>query len=464
MRTSELKDVHQTLYWISRFPMNQWWRFAVDGKLQAKENGWKAFDKREPGSVNAILHGIAHAIKHLRKPITLDLIKELHVKCGTNVRLETPIKLGDFNNDGTYVQILPEVSTPQALHEFLHHHPKHNIQGVFLITEEIGTTPEKIQGRTAKITVSHSTPLNHYTAAECPHCAGKIQESEKFLNKEWRIVYYPPHSYPPELNENVARIVSKKHCPDEYSLKTIEQNLQDVLDTYTQEQKDLPTPQERAQSGIITTQEAVRLHPFKDLMNRVIVNCLFFLMELKNGFMPPLHYDPNCFEFTHLEALLHFCNRGQQLTNHLIDHPDANIFGVSVTDSNIDPALQSGTQAISFALQDELYNAGHQYRNNEPTLALQLYQRALELFEQSGSPIIKNHVAFLYAVGLCHKKLNDTDALNKTIGELQTLADKQPKPKPSDSTLFQNDQFDPKAYIESFIKKLLPQTPQKQFG
>jgi len=169
-----LNAVHQALYWLSRFPMNQWWRFGVDGKLQIKEKSWRVFDKREPGSVNAILHGKALAIKHLRKPITLDLIRQLHIQCGTGVSLDKPIKLGVFENDGVYVQILPDVSTQQGFHEFLHHHPRHNIQGVFLITDEVGKTSMTYQDHPVTVTAAISIPLNHYTAKECTGCAHRF--------------------------------------------------------------------------------------------------------------------------------------------------------------------------------------------------------------------------------------------------------------------------------------------------
>lgn len=63
-QTAELKDHHQALNELSKFPMNQLWRFVVDGKLQIEEGGWKAYDAREPGSVAAAIRGMTHAIKH----------------------------------------------------------------------------------------------------------------------------------------------------------------------------------------------------------------------------------------------------------------------------------------------------------------------------------------------------------------------------------------------------------------
>jgi len=282
-----------------------------------------------------------------------------------------------------------------------------------------------------------------------------VRIGSKFTNKEWRIIYYPPHSYPPKLAHEVTSIVAKGHCTDGYTLKSIEENMQDVLDTYHEEQKSLETPPERALSALLATQESIRLHPFSDLMNRVIVNCLFLLMELKNGYVPPIFYDPNIFEFIHLDVLQRHVAQGQSVTNTLIDHPDTEVYGVSVTNNDVDPELKSGTLAISFALQDELYNAGHQYRSKKPDLALVLYQRALDLFLQSESTSVQNNGAFLYAVGLCHGKLKDTDKLGETISQLDALAKQQPAtPKLKE--------FDPRSYIRGFITQLEKHLPKHE--
>jgi len=246
----QLSFQHQALVQLSRFPMDQLWRFAVDGKLQIKEKGWESYDKREPGSVSALIRGLAHALKQLNKPITVELVKQLHIICGTGVTFDHDVRLGIFNNRGVYVQILPEVSTPEGFRQFLYHPPRHGIQGVLFITAESAKLPHKGGALVHSITV----PLNYFTKGECPCCPTKFTQFKKFLTKEWRILYYPPKSLSPDMQETVQTILAKDHCPEGYVEKTMKEHVQDVLNTYKHEQKTLTKPTELSKSGMLATQ------------------------------------------------------------------------------------------------------------------------------------------------------------------------------------------------------------------
>ncbi len=247
--------------------------------------------------------------------------------------------------------------------------------------------------------------------------------------------------------------LKKKEIKDAYEPKSLEESVQAVVDTYNREQNSLSTHQERAKSAISATQEFVRLHPFPDLVNRVFVNCLFFLMELKNGYIPPLFDEPNVFEFTHCDALRsHHLNPGQIHTNTLIDNPNTEIFGISVKDTKIEPALKSGTYAFMLALSAELYRAGNEYLTKEdPKTALAFYNQAQSLCIQAEKPSLKNYATFLYAIGRCYARLENHQGLNSAISAL-TEELTQTQPETSSSTTSDSQAI--RAYIARLRKKL----------
>ncbi len=54
------------------------WRLFIDGVKQKEENGWKQFEKREPGYLQAVCKAMAYALNHIDDDLTVALIQTLH--------------------------------------------------------------------------------------------------------------------------------------------------------------------------------------------------------------------------------------------------------------------------------------------------------------------------------------------------------------------------------------------------
>ena len=62
------------------FPKNDFWRFFCDRKKQREEGGYSGFEKREQGYMLAMANGWGATFNSLNRPVTADLIKEIHTQ------------------------------------------------------------------------------------------------------------------------------------------------------------------------------------------------------------------------------------------------------------------------------------------------------------------------------------------------------------------------------------------------
>src|SRR5580704_15900801 len=77
------------LVFLQAYPQSEIWRLFVDGAFWAKENGWKGYESREKGSLNAALESLCSnaLLVNRAEPfrVTVELIKAIHEKCGKAV-------------------------------------------------------------------------------------------------------------------------------------------------------------------------------------------------------------------------------------------------------------------------------------------------------------------------------------------------------------------------------------------
>lgn len=85
---------------ISSYPFDELHRLFVDTRLLILENGWNAFEAREPGCLRALCQAAEYAFfEDLKQPLSKDLLKTLHMKVTTGVK-----KLNSSNAPGQFRQ------------------------------------------------------------------------------------------------------------------------------------------------------------------------------------------------------------------------------------------------------------------------------------------------------------------------------------------------------------------------
>lgn len=96
----KINDENIFNFHFADYPSSEIWRLLIDGRLQKKEQGWIDYEKREFGSVKALLNGLKFVKETIDLPLTSDLLRELHHACSNNVKkLEANHSPGKFRNE-----------------------------------------------------------------------------------------------------------------------------------------------------------------------------------------------------------------------------------------------------------------------------------------------------------------------------------------------------------------------------
>ena len=54
----ESSTIDDVLEQLQSYPKEELYRFIVDGRLHAQENGWLGYEERQPGSLKAAFNGL----------------------------------------------------------------------------------------------------------------------------------------------------------------------------------------------------------------------------------------------------------------------------------------------------------------------------------------------------------------------------------------------------------------------
>lgn len=92
---------------LAKFPIENIWMLAVDGKFYEKENGPVGFDTREVNSVQGIVNGLKTALEGLGKELTVDHICGIHKSCMTGIASRNPCVPGELRQNTVSMEVMP---------------------------------------------------------------------------------------------------------------------------------------------------------------------------------------------------------------------------------------------------------------------------------------------------------------------------------------------------------------------
>lgn len=241
-------------------PIEEMWRFFIDGVLQAKDN-WIGFEKREPGYLLAMINAF-QIIFDMDSKLDLELIKKIHkvaTKDVSNTNYDKHGTKGEFRkelNTSCSYGISHGNSTKDGILEILDDVLKNNdckfIKGIELSQSE------------SKADLDNEDILKYKTNPEKLDMLG-ISYHFRFFTKG----------------------------KDE---KAFVETVLDFIKTYEKNINAEKSPINKLIAIIKLIRDCERLHPFSDANCRTFCMILTNYLLIRNGFPLAIQNNPNCFD------------------------------------------------------------------------------------------------------------------------------------------------------------------------
>ncbi|CAM3045539.1 ankyrin repeat-containing protein [Legionella steigerwaltii] len=263
------------LFFLKSYPPEQIWRLFVDGRFWSKENGWHGYESRERGSINAALESLCSIALQVDKAgekfeLSVDLIKDIHKKCGRKVEELEDKGPGELRTDEPVSFGIPAArASIKGIEEFL--------QLFFLIEGKAQFGPGKPGPFGPSFTTDYFQDL---TPDKVPKLAKKIYDDMSAYG----------HS-----NTNHFYLAVREH---------VDVFLEAITQSYNKEIKDAKTLDEKLQVIAKHIRYYEVLHPFKDANGRTFVNNLLNILLMQQGLPPATFYEPNVFDLYSADELV----------------------------------------------------------------------------------------------------------------------------------------------------------------
>ncbi len=264
------------LFFLNAYPPEQIWRLFVDGRFWSTEKGWQGYESREPGSINAALESLCSIALHVDKAgekfeLSVDLIKDIHKKCGRQVEELQDKGPGEVRTDEPVSFGIPASrASIKGIEEFL---------GLFFLREgEAEFGPGKPGGfGHPRFDINYFKDL---TSERIPELARKIYE---------------------DMSQN------GHNNPNHFYLairKNVDFFLEAITSSYNTEIKAAKTIDEKLQVIAKHIRYYEVLHPFKDANGRTFVNNLLNILLMQQALPPATFYEPNVFDLYSADELV----------------------------------------------------------------------------------------------------------------------------------------------------------------
>lgn len=293
----------QNITKIHKIGTKNMYRLVVDGDLHKKEEGWRAYALREPNCLTALLGALTFGLSDLDKPLSVDMIKEIHRIATTDVQ-RMPISPGEFRENPTAIPLIADSNMNQkglgALYKKITENDNQYNSCIAVESKwylRAATSQEDFYERLSKLKTSQSESE-----------IWSILSADKLEKKGY---YRPPEArFIPQLMNDAVESCNKAIAAaksDDEKLTVIATHIQMIE----------------------------QLHPFPDANLRTCVVLLQRLL-IQNGFLPTMLNDPNQFDAYDVDTLVKEIKVGMDRTQQLIANPDAAVFDY-VTPDNIKP-------------------------------------------------------------------------------------------------------------------------------
>ncbi|HAT1871810.1 TPA: Dot/Icm T4SS effector AnkX [Legionella pneumophila] len=263
------------LYFLQAYPREEIWRLFVDGRFWSKENGWRGYESREPGCLNAALESLCSIALQVEKSgeefeLSVDLIKKIHKKCGKKVEELQEKNPGEIRTDEPVSFGIPAGrASIKGIEEFL--------SLVFLTEGEAEFGPGKAGPFGPRFDKNYFKNLN---PEQIPNLAKQI--------------YFDMCKYGHSNTNHFYLAV----------MKNVDVYLEKITQSYNQEIKTAETLDEKLKIIVKHIRMYEVLHPFRDANGRTFVNNLLNILLMQQGLPPATFYEPNVFDLYSAEELV----------------------------------------------------------------------------------------------------------------------------------------------------------------
>ncbi|MCE0724402.1 Dot/Icm T4SS effector AnkN/AnkX/LegA8 [Legionella resiliens] len=264
------------LFYLKAYPPEEIWRLFVDGRFWSKENGWQGYESRERGSLNAALESLCSIALQVDTAgegfeLSVDLIKEIHKKCGKKVEELQDKNPGEIRTDEPVSFGIPASrASIKGIEEFL---------GLFFLLEG-----------EAEFGPGQLGPLGY----------------PKFDKNYFKDL--SPEQIP-ELAKKIYKDMSEDgHSNTTHFYLAVQKNVDGFLEaitrSYNKEIKAAHTIDEKLQVIAKHIRYYEVLHPFRDANGRTFVNNLLNILLMQQGLPPATFYEPNVFDLYSADELV----------------------------------------------------------------------------------------------------------------------------------------------------------------
>lgn len=307
------KLAQEGLNFLLQYPEDQLPRLLVDGCLYAPKgyqlpNGLLPqvhgkgeqitdYEDREPGCFKAFFEALQLIIEHINKEVDIELALKLHLLCAGKVE-KINASPGKFRGtDGqqstvTLIGLTKERCSVQGIMELLKW--IHRVGNDAMLTTPMKNNP----GSPDVMKGYDADALSHIISDE-----QKLREKaeEIYTDMDHQKYLYVAPSYIGENGEDVLKI-----------------NFQSITENYKKSIKEVTQDDDQLRVIVQCIQDYERLHPFKDVNNRVFIDLIGSLLLMQNGYPPPTFYEPNAFDVYSVDELVPILKAAIETTKSII--------------------------------------------------------------------------------------------------------------------------------------------------
>ena len=301
---------------LKGFDKSQLFRFFVDGRFHKKYKGWRGYEDKEKGSIQALLNGFSFALDNfdLSNGVKSEYILKLHKICLTNVSAKVDKSIpGELRYLDGGMAIFAGETTLEGLKE------------IFKIRSNDGTI------------LFHTTELKK-TAEQLNFVDiyNKIKIEGKIRYRPW---------YPIISKEMEKALEYKGNLSDFYEAKNYVQlqfakKIDSIVESFNKAIKNTKNEEDKILTISIFIRDLELLHPFADGNCRVFACILLNHLLLYNNLFPAILYNPNRDGEFSYKQFAQEIKIGIENTKLLLINPntklyDYNIEEMDVSDKNL---------------------------------------------------------------------------------------------------------------------------------
>lgn len=277
----ESSTIDDVLEQLQSYPKEELYRFIVDGRLHAQENGWLGYEERQPGSLKAAFNGLGYALTNLSDTqLTITYLQELHKICTTNVE---------------------NLQFNEGQPGILRSHPVRDVVGYLLEPTRV-----TVEGLTALLDRMESqSEYPQYHSMWLLRVKGANEQG--FMVPDMNGSFYHDtlptarSDFDVTTNHGLACALMPFVADKKYNYlapragEVFTKELNSLIDGYNKSIAETQNADEKLKIIVNLIYELEHLHPFFDGNTRTLSICLLNRLLIQNGFLPLIQEDPNLY-------------------------------------------------------------------------------------------------------------------------------------------------------------------------